>query len=305
MSMQALLSGLVITLVCPLGCAEPAVNAAKPPPIKAQHHDPDVDALLDRLERADAGIRDLSGDLIYTRVNVLLDDVQTRHGTLQFVVVPAAEGMQNTPRRVFRAHFTHFRDSFIMREEDEQWGFDGQWLFERNAHQKTLVIRQIAREGEALDPLRLGEGPLPIPLGQRKAEILARYDVSKRPLVEGLDSEEAQGFRQTLQLMNAPVQLHLHPLRGDEQFDEVRLWYGDDAQGRLLPILARAARFTGDGEETEVSYVMLFNTEINQGLTVDDVKVDPAPDDAGWRIERKLLDAGGSGQDDAPGQGAP
>ncbi|MCA9293128.1 MAG: hypothetical protein KDA20_04865 [Phycisphaerales bacterium] len=265
--------------------------------IALHHRDPAVDALLDRLEVADAGMTDLTGALVYTRVNVILEDIQTRIGSLKFVVLPPKEAGRR-PRRVFLAHFTQYIDPHTKRDEDEQWGFDGQWLIERNAREKTRIARQMARPGEDVDPLRLGEGPLPIPLGQRKAEILSRYDVSQRDVKEGLEASEAVNFRA---YVNDAVQLHLKPLRPDESFDEVRLWYRDDAQGRLLPILARSARFDREGEETDVVYVQLVNVKINQGLTLDDVAVAPAGQD--WREKIEALPAqvvGEAAQGDKP-----
>ncbi len=262
-------------------------EAVAAPPMELHHPDPKVDALLDRLETADAGIRDLSGSLDYTRVNVVLDDIQTRIGTLRFVVVPAVEGVCETPRRVFLVHFTFFTDGFVQRNEDEQWGFDGQWLYERSARQKTRIVRQIAREGENLDPLRLGEGPLPIPLGQRKAEILTRYDVTLRPVQEGLDGQKAGAFAKNVK---GATQLHLRPLRAGEQFDEVRLWYRDDAQGRLLPVLARSARLDDHGEEIDIAYVQLSGVKVNTGMKLGDVAVEPVPAGAGWQEKTEALD---------------
>lgn len=257
--------------------------APEPPAIVVRHRDDAVDALLDRLETADAGIKDLTGALVYTRVNVILEDIQTRIGSLTFVVMPPKE-VGRRARRVFLAHFTKYIDRDAMRDEDEQWGFDGQWLIERSARQKSRIARQIAHPGEDVDPLRLGEGPLPIPLGQRKAEILSRYDVSQRAAGEGLDAPEASAFKAYVE---GSVQLRLKPLRPDEHFDEVRLWYRDDAQGRLLPILARSARLDDEGEETDVAYVQLVNVQVNKGLALNDVAVAPAGQD--WREKVEAL----------------
>ena len=46
---------------------------------------------------------------------------------------------------------------------------------------KRLTRRQLVQPGETYDPLRLGEGPIPIPLGQRRVDIEKSFVVSLAP----------------------------------------------------------------------------------------------------------------------------
>ena len=44
----------------------------------------------------------------------------------------------------------------------------GGWLIDRNYTRKIEVNRQVLRPGEKVNLLKLGEGPFPLPIGQKK-----------------------------------------------------------------------------------------------------------------------------------------
>jgi outer membrane lipoprotein-sorting protein len=50
--------------------------------------------------------------------------------------------------------------------------FDGQYLTEDNYKLKTRTRYQLAAKGETIEPLRIGQGPFPMPFGQKTADIL-------------------------------------------------------------------------------------------------------------------------------------
>ena len=43
---------------------------------------------------------------------------------------------------------------------------------------KQAIRRQLAPEGESFDPLRVGEGPFPVPLGQPKKDVVREFIVT-------------------------------------------------------------------------------------------------------------------------------
>ncbi|MFU8830148.1 MAG: asparagine synthase-related protein, partial [Phycisphaerales bacterium] len=150
-----------------------------------------------------------------------------------------------------------------------------QRLIERNDDDKTFRRREIARAGQEVDPLRLGEGPLPIPIGQRKADILARYRVALVDPTESLNmpgdatqEDDVRSYREAVQNTGA-IQLKLIPHeKGDGEFDSIRLWYrkATDNPDRWVPLMARAARTNARGREVDVAFVMMVAVQINQGL---------------------------------------
>ena len=76
-------------------------------------------------------------------------------------------------------------DTLIVADRRESIGqhyaFDGQWVVEKTPADKQFTKRQVVPPGEDFDPLRIGEGPFPVPVGQRKADILDRFDAEILP----------------------------------------------------------------------------------------------------------------------------
>lgn len=264
----------------------------KPEPAKPEL---DADRLLSELETADRGMRDLRATIVYDRIDATLGDRQFRRGELLFRD-RTPEGQANRAgMRSFVVRFEKYSDLDVQRDLNESWAFDGRWLIERNDDDKTYRKREITRAGQEVDPLRLGEGPLPIPIGQRKADILARYEVE---LVDPLDSLEApqekgapdlyKGYRDWV-LTTKAVQIKLTP-RTDEDgdFDTVRLWYwvSPSVPDRWLPLMARAGRNNARGREVDTAFVLMNRVKINEGVTKEEMTVPEPPTGYTVQIDR-------------------
>lgn len=247
-----------------------------------------VDQLLDALERADADIRTFHSELIYDRQFVLQEDRHIRYGSLSFLVEPpTAPGRR--AQRTFAVRFETLMmadDAGFVRHEDESlWVFDGQWLIEKREAEKQFIKRQIARPNDPIDPLRLGEGPLPIPIGQKKLDILARYDAELLPADAGIVISEgnelaAQEAREFQAFVKSAYQLRLVPKadrREEDDFREIRLWY---AHGTLLPRAARTINRAGD-----VVLVLLAGAAVNQPLARDVLNVEEPAPGTGWHVQ--------------------
>ncbi len=250
-----------------------------------------VETLLDALERADVGVRTFQSELIYDRRFRLQGDRHVRWGRLFFQAEPpAAPG--GRARRTFAVRFETLTipdDTGDIRRPDESlWVFDGQWLIEKRENERQFVKRQIARPEDPVDPLRLGEGPLPIPIGQKKADILARYDAQFLPAGDGLntppdvapDSHEAREAAAMQAFVRDTYQLRLIPkggAAGDEEFREVRLWY---TRGALLPRAARTINRAGDE-----SLVLLAGARVNEPLDPKVMSVETPDPAQGWSVQ--------------------
>ena len=230
----------------------------------------DLNQLLDALETADQNIQKLSAKLLYEREYALAGDVQTRDGSVSFVVT---EKPGSTKSRAFAVVF----ETTIVGDRSEADGrtfvFDGQWLTERIPEEKLVLRRQVAPPGADFDPLRIGEGPLPLPLGQKKTDILANYNAELKPADDGIEDNEGlvkftAGCAQLMLVPNEAREPH-------DDFEEIRLWYKKDEQG-LFPRMAMTLNKTGD----EV-VVRLWNVKLN-----DEAEIDPASFDdkipEGW-----------------------
>jgi hypothetical protein len=124
------------------------------------------------------------------------------------------------------------------------------WLTEADFRERTLVRRQLARAGERYDPLKPGEGPVPLPIGQRREDVMRRFEASLA------DSPESASLKRVTEPM---VGLRLRPRPGmaDRDLVEATVWY--DAQS-LVPRGVEARRRNGR------TTVVLRNAEVNGGL---------------------------------------
>lgn len=236
----------------------------------------DADALLDAIEKSDQGIGRLTAAMQYHRVFELAGDEQTRLGMLQFVNDRNDEG--ETTLRRFAIRF----DQTIVDNRRERDGrtfvFDGEWLTERIPSDKLMLRRQVAPPGAGFDPLKVGEGPLPIPLGQAKADILERYTVTMPEPLDGIDHRVDQPQLATYITAMDAAQLKLVPKDDNDQFEEIRLWYRTVTTG-VLPCMALTINRTGD----EVM-VQLLDFRLNEVARIDEsLFSDEAP--AGWDVE--------------------
>lgn len=161
------------------GCGAPPMGSAGSPmpslgAISDQNAEWDAESLLERLEISGREMRSLESDLTMIRFDSLLEESETRLGR----VLLTHEGDATRIAVVF--------DEFIdgsghgeMRLQ--HWVYADGWLDELDHHQKRYVRRQLVMPGESVDPLRLGEGPIPLPIAQRKEDVLARFEVLEPP----------------------------------------------------------------------------------------------------------------------------
>lgn len=233
-----------------------------------------VDTLLTALETAGRDLRTLTADVRYTKSFALEGDEQTRLGVLTYI----DEG-GDPPRRKFGVRWTELRvDDRRDTDYRHAYIFDGEWLVERleREGQKQFIKRQVVKPGTSFDPLRLGEGPFPVPIGQSREDILARFEAWAPAVEEGLTDETL------LQVVRSKPtrQLHLKPLADFEaemNLAEIRIWYRDDT---MLPVLAWTR--TSEGNE---STVLLMRVKTNVSLPGDVLDTTTPAPGTGWDVE--------------------
>lgn len=138
---------------------------------------PEVESILDRLEQAGEKVKDLKADINYVVVDTLIDDKQTKPGHLKY--------REATPNAQFYVEFTGLDQGGVIIDKKEWYVFDGRWLIEAREATRQVIKREIVAEGERIDPFRLGEGPFPLPFGQKKQEILENFAVELAPRAAG------------------------------------------------------------------------------------------------------------------------
>lgn len=268
-------------------CGEPPSAPPAAAPAATASEIASAEELLTRLENADKGLSSMQAAIVMHRTFVLEGDEQTRWGMLYFRQL-AAEGAD--AKKQFAVRFDQRRVGQRVEAKEQRFIFDGEWLAEINPDEKRFSKRQLVAPGERFDPLRVGEGPLPVPIGQKKADILARFKAELVADVEGIsDGDNPKQGEQWRKFVGGSYQLRLTPLHDDENedFTEIRLWYKPAQKqegiedGRLLPRMARTINHAGD-----VSTVQLVDVHLN-GTIGDEFfsTVSPAErGERGWDI---------------------
>ncbi len=226
----------------------------------------DAIALLDRLERAGEGLRDFSADITYFLWDAMLERREIRSGEILYDVRPDDGG------RRFAILVTSVIVGNRKDNQNKRYIFDGSWFVEIDHDNRMFTKRQIVAPGERFDPLKLGEGPFPLPVGQRREDVLARFEAS---LLDGTEHEVLARF-----LAGKPVEgLKLVPLPSTPQakeIAEVEIFY--DA-ATLLPLGIVLTETHGDRKT-----VMLRQLERNQGIDESKLSIEE-PDPAQWQID--------------------
>jgi len=237
--------------------------------------DTSIEALLDRMEVQGNTMKDFSAQATVEKFEALTDEREVRRGR---VVVLGPSGAA----REIAIAFDEFIDSSGRGSTDtRQFIYRGGWLLEFDPSRKQLIRRQLAAEGESFDPLRVGDGPFPIPLGQPKKDIVREFIVTAgtmpdAPFFRSLKNASAQS--------DSLVILRLVPRAGTSMARETS----------AMTILFDRLSLVPQGLEIEAvngdrTRVILRNTKLNAGL--DDVTraMLVAPSTDGWKIDSRPL----------------
>lgn len=288
------LTGATAAGLSPANQPEPPAGDAAPGLTIQVHPEPiditaieTADDLLVALETADADLESLTTDVRWAQFFALAGDMKVRTGTIAYRATPGTEGQP--PRRAFAITFTEkWVGDRIAPPERIDYIFDGEWFLERIWSDHQAFKRQVVPPGRVADPLRIGEGPFPIPVGQRREEILSRFEAELVDPIESIDDRLVsfvEGGEGTWCLSLTP---HPHLLE-DTTWRRIRVWY---SKADLTPILA----WTINAAEDE-SYIQLINVE--RGAEVEDAAFRTSvDDDEEWDvfITPWQESAGGGGQ---------
>ena len=264
--------------------AAPPPPAQAPPPAAATHF-ATVEALLDAVEAKASALRDFSAAIGLETSDDVTGDTERRLGQLVFV---QEEGKPATRR--FAVVFEKFIDaSGRMDERPVRYLYADGWLTEADFTQRTLVRRQLARPGEGYDPLKPGEGPVPLPIGQRAEEVRSRF----RVVLAGAPTHPALAAMRDGKRPLVGLVLEPRPGMADRDLRSATVWY--DAR-TLAPCGVEAMRAQGR------TTVILRDPLMNAGL--DDAQralLDLAAGATdGWRVDERPLPPAPSGPSPAP-----
>lgn len=267
----------------PKPAADPVPKPADAP--KAAPRFKTADELLTGLETADRGLSSLRAQIQYTRDSGRLEGrVQTvRRGTIHYAAkLPGFAGApadaKGPARRGFAVKFNETIVDGARRDEPREFVFDGEWIVEKYPGEKQFFKRRVVPPGQVADPLRIGEGPFPIPIGQKRKDIQDRFDTTLVDPMDGVPDTQPR-TKEMIERASA-YQLKLVPKPGNDEareFKEIRIWYQEQD---LLPRMARTInREDGHAE------VVLINLVRNEPVDPKLFDTTPPRKEDGWQVE--------------------
>lgn len=233
--------------------------------------DEGVVATLDAIDAQTLALRDFASRVRMDSYDELADETERRFGRV-YLRMPTADGSSGRAAAVVFERT--IEPSGRARERLEHFVFADGVLSDYDHEAKRLVRRRLVEAGEDRDPLRLGQGPVPIPIAQRKADILAAFDVTAGPAIPERLLKDATDLRA----------LHLVPKPGtsmaeDGRIASIDLWVrGADATPVAVEI------HDADGDRTALRFL---EPQLNAGLDETAARwlVPPPVDESLWRIE--------------------
>ncbi|MHC4983900.1 MAG: LolA family protein [Planctomycetota bacterium] len=157
----------------------PSTPASRPAPATAPAED-DVEKILKALEEAGEKYTTIKAELKYEVVNQMLGDTESRTGWVAY-----SKAHEDKPAMLRIAFATLSLDDGPEFEEKVDYAFDGERLSVAR-HKIKQINRYRLGEDQRRRPLKLGEGPFPMPFGQKAEDMLEQFSITTRP---GLDDE--------------------------------------------------------------------------------------------------------------------
>jgi hypothetical protein len=240
---------------------------------QAGEDDP-VITLLETLESSAADLRTFTANVHYVVEDALEGDRVIRKGEIIYRVDP------DNDEKAFAILFNSVIEDNRKRDRKSHYVFSGRWFAEIDHEQKLFIKREVVAPGEDFDPLKLGEGPFPLPIGQEKDEVLARFDVAPAELPEEGPLAKLKGTTEVDGLL-------LIPKKGTsaaEDFERIELFY--DRQTHL-PVGVAVTETNGDLKIARLDYLKR-NVELD-GAALKNLDV-TEPDPRVWRVEVRRLE---------------
>ena len=250
---------------------DPDTATTQPAAQRPDDVDPRVWDWLGRLEQRGKMLKSYEARIRYTRTQSLLDDSVARLGRLRYVAGP--------PSR-FRVDFKRLIEGGVRRTRNEGYIFDGSWIVHIKPDDKIFLKRQVVAPDQEFDPMKIGQGPFVVPLGQKRNDVIRDFHVTLvEPPVQAPQAE-------TQPAPPADVQLHLVPKRQGRRagqsidFVEADLWFD---RTTLLPVKLQTVDNGGNETIVEMHDAVVDSIETDDSDDPFDTTV--PPEGTGWRIE--------------------
>ena len=215
-----------------------------------------IDEILDALDARGQNLKSFVADVKLGETDTATGDDSSRSGQIWYQA-----GDQPKIHVVFD---TKAANGKIAADKIE-YLLAGRDLIDRTYRTKTQVTRHVLKPGEKMNLLKLGEGPFPLPIGQKKEDVHAAFDVKK---IDPAKDDPPQTVH--LQLTPKPdTQL-------DRRFKTIDVWIGfSDHMPQRIDTL--------DKNESTTRSTELKNVKINANLPDENFTL-PKIDAGDWQM---------------------
>lgn len=256
-------------------------SAEEAPPAVDDSVDDGAIAVLRRQELAARDLNTFTAKVVYETTSGLLGDSVLRTGRIIYRAPLAGESTASPNDKALAIRFDAVIENRRKRERVQEYVFAGRWLVEKDAEQKLFIKREVAPPGETFDPFKLGEGPIPLPIGQPAEEVLKRFTVATTdpPTTGRLAKLAGRTSIDGIRLVPRPG------TKAAEDIERVDLFYDRETN---LPIGVSVVETNGDTKTArldEIKRNVALDAETIELLSVE------TPDEPGWTIDLRPLES--------------
>ena len=214
-----------------------------------------IDEILDALDARGENLKSFSAKAVLTATDISTGDADINTGDAIF------QRKGNNDARI-RIAFTKQQLGDKIFQVDHQYTLDNGVLDDRDYKKKHETLNQVLKPGQKVDLFKLGEGPFPLPLGQKREDVLKVFQVNQ---INPDPSDPPQ-----------TVHLQLTPKDGTQfakQFKTIDIWVN------AATAMPRRIQ-TVDINQTTTRTTDLTDVKINGDITDKDFVQPPMPPDS-------------------------
>jgi outer membrane lipoprotein-sorting protein len=131
-----------------------------------------IDEVLDALDARGQGLKSFTADVKLSEADTATGDESVRSGKAWYQADDSGSAR-------IRVAFDKKQSSGKITDERIEYVLAGSDLIQRTYRTKTQTTQKVLRPGEKINLLKLGEGPFPLPIGQKKEDVHAQFEVKK------------------------------------------------------------------------------------------------------------------------------
>jgi outer membrane lipoprotein-sorting protein len=131
-----------------------------------------LDEILDALDARGRGLKSFTADVKLSESDTATGDESVRSGKIWYQADDSGSAR-------IRVSFDRKQSSGKIIEDKIEYVLAGTDLINRQYRTKTQTTQKVLKPGEKVNLLKLGEGPFPLPIGQKKEDVHAQFEVKK------------------------------------------------------------------------------------------------------------------------------